>query len=156
MSDEIAVEQILAVLAEGIEGPQQSWSYFLDQGPDAGLRRTLAAVSAEDASKEIGGSTIAAHVHHLVFSAHAFGTFIAGDRRRHDWNESWRVTTVDAAAWDALREELRTSSDGLRKIVQDHAKSDSLSMGGSIGVVAHLAYHVGAIRQKLATLKAAQ
>src|SRR5690606_38835499 len=31
-----ALEQLIAVLREGFEGPQQRWSYFTDGGPEAG------------------------------------------------------------------------------------------------------------------------
>lgn len=153
MSDEFAVDQILAVLTEGIEGPRTALTYFLDKGPDTGLRNMLGGVSAVDASRSIGGNSIAAHAHHLVFSARVFGMFIAGDRRRHDWQESWRVSAVDDAEWNALRGEVLTSYDELRNIVREHARTDAAAMGGAVGVAAHLAYHIGAMRQKIAVLK---
>lgn len=155
MSESIAVSKILAVLGEAMYGPSHKLSYFLDKGPDAGLRNTLASLSAEEASTLIGGSSIAAHVHHVIFSARAFGAFISGDHRKHDWNESWVVSDVDEAAWDALREDVRTTHEDLRDIVRTHAATDDASLGGAIGAVAHVAYHVGAIRQKLSTLRSA-
>ncbi len=156
MSDELAVEQILGVLVEGIDGPQHTYSYFLDHGPDAGLRNTLATVSATEASTPVGGNTIAAHAHHLVFSARVVGMFIAGERRKHDWSESWRITAVDDEEWIALRNEVVSSYESLRDTVRAHATDDALAMGGAVGVAAHLAYHVGAIRQKISTLRSAE
>lgn len=152
MSDQTAVDQIIAVLDEGLEGPAHKWSYYLDQ--DAGLRKTLAALPAEEASRNVGGSSIAAHVHHIVFSFRAFGTFIAGDRTQYDWNESWVVKEVDAAAWDALRSELETQFQALRDTIRQHASDGALPLGASMGAAAHLAYHVGAIRQKLTQVRA--
>jgi DinB family protein len=155
MSESIAVKQILAVLGEAMHGPSHKLSYFLDKGPGAGLRNTLAGLSAEEASQSIGGTSIAAHVHHVVFSARAFGAFISGDHRKEDWNESWVVSEVDAAAWDTLRADVAKTHEDLRDIVRTHAATDDASMGGSIGAVAHVAYHVGAIRQKVSTLRSA-
>ncbi|HEX7831035.1 MAG TPA: hypothetical protein VF787_15370 [Thermoanaerobaculia bacterium] len=155
MSESSAVNHILAVLGEAMDGPSHQLSYFLDKGPDAGLRNTLAGLSAEEASKPIGGTSIAAHVHHIIFSARAFGAFITGDHRKHDWNDSWVVSEVDGAAWDALRTDVETTHGGLCEIVRKHAVTDDASMGGSVAAVAHVAYHVGAIRQKLSTLRSA-
>lgn len=145
-------DQLLAVLREGWEGPAGAWSYFLDRGPDAGLRNTLAKVSASDASREIGGNSIAAHAGHVLFSFDAFGAFIAGDRTRRDWNESWRVSTVDDAAWAKLQSELAARYEELLRAVETHAGTGTEAAGGSVGAVAHLAYHIGAIRQKVVLL----
>jgi hypothetical protein len=64
-------EQLLAVLREGFEGPTEEVGYYLDT--DAGLRRTLGALTATDASRPIGGNSVAAHAHHILFSLNAFG-----------------------------------------------------------------------------------
>jgi hypothetical protein len=140
-------DQIVAVLREGFEGPAQSLSYYLD-GPEAGLRNTLAALSAEEASRSWGGNSVAAHAHHILFSFHAFGAYIAGDRTQKDWNQSWAVSTVDAASWEALQRDLGRAYEDLLAAIEANPRK-----GGDRGAVAaatHLAYHVGAIRQKLA------
>lgn len=145
-------DQLLAVLREGWEGPAHRLSYFLDKGPDAGLRNTLAKVSADDASREIGGNSIAAHAGHVLFSFDAFGAFIAGDRTKRDWNQSWLVSTVDDASWAKLQSDLAARYEELLRTVETHAGAGEDALGGAIGVVAHLAYHIGAIRQKIAAL----
>jgi hypothetical protein len=140
-------KQLLAVLAEGFEGPRTTLSYFLDDSPDAGLRKTLAALSAADASREIGGNSIAAHAHHVLFSFEAFRAFIAGDRNSRDWNESWRVSTVDEGQWKTLQGDLERGYKLLREAVRGADADEALR--GSLAAVTHLAYHIGAIRQKL-------
>lgn len=153
MSD-IATRQLLAALSEGFEGPKSSISYYLDGGPDAGLRRTLASLSAEEASRDWGGNSVAAHAHHILFSFDAFGAYITGDHTQRDWNESWTVNTVDAAQWETLQQNLADRYTALRALVKT-LPDDEKAIGAAIAAVAHLAYHIGAIRQKIAALRRA-
>lgn len=152
MSDAIAVEQILAVLAEGQDGPAGPRSYYLDDG--GGLDATLAALTAEEASRRIGGNSIAGQVEHILFSLRAFGTFIRGERITYDWNESWSVSEVDASAWNALRARVAPAFAELRSIIEEHAEKGVKPLGGSLAAITHLAYHLGAIRQKVTMLRA--
>lgn len=150
VSTDVAVEQLLAVLAEAFEGPKQNWSYFTDQGAEAGLFGTLIGLNATTASRVWGGTTIAAHVHHAAFALAASAAWISGDRSSHDWHESWSVITVTDAEWRGLQQRLRDNYDELRKSVVSHGSTNVESLGGAVGAVAHAAYHLGAIRQKAA------
>jgi hypothetical protein len=145
--------QLMAVLQEGFEGPRDRWSYFTDHGVDAGLFGTLARITPVDASRLAGGTSIAAHVHHLTFGLHASSAWIRGERASRDWHESWRVVTVDPAAWEEMLADLRRGYDDLKQAIEGHAASSVDATGGAIGAVAHLAYHLGAIRQKVAFLR---
>ena len=147
-------DQLLAVLREGFEGPAKV-TYFLDGGPDAGLRNTLAGLSAEEASRTWGGNSVAAHAHHSLFSFGAFGAFISGDRSPADWNESWKVSSVDEAAWAKLQQDLAEAYEKLRATIETHAGTNPYATGGSLAAVTHLAYHIGAIRQKIVASRAA-
>jgi hypothetical protein len=146
---DIILDQLLAVLREGIEGPPKRWSYFTDSGPEAGLLGTLGKVDAAAASRPVGGSTIAAHVHHLVFGLEVSAAWIRGERRQWNWPESWSVSTVDAAEWACLVAQLRDHYQELRQEVAAHATDGAEAFGGAVGVVAHVAYHLGAVRQKV-------
>jgi hypothetical protein len=143
------VDQLLAVLREAFEGPPESWSYFTDNDPAAGLFGTLAPLSASDASRLHGGTSIAAHVHHILFSLEVSTAWLSGDRSRRNWQESWSVSEVDDAAWARMLEQLRSGYAELRQAFETHAGSDAETVGGAIAAVAHVAYHLGAIRQKL-------
>lgn len=148
------VDQLLATLSEGFEGPgEQKFTYFLDKAPDAGLRNLLAGMTPEEASKTIGGNSVAAHAHHLLFSFEAFGGFIAGDRRKRDWDESWKVSTVDGGSWAKLQSDLESAYASLVRTIRENAEKSEPAAGGSVGAVAHLAYHIGAIRQKVVLLR---
>jgi len=148
VSADVAIEQLLAVLAEAFEGPQQKWSYFTDHGAESGLFGTLAALNATTASRVWGGTTIAAHAHHVRFALAASAAWIAGDRSSHNWPESWSVITVTDAEWRSLQQGLRDKYEELRKAVAAHAAASVESLGGAVGAAAHAAYHLGAIRQK--------
>jgi hypothetical protein len=147
-----AIEQILAVLEEAFENPTKPWTYFTDKDPRSGLFGLIDSLDADEASRTLGGTSIAAHVFHVVFSLEATTTWIRGDRTRSDWSQSWKVAEVDDGAWDLLREQVRDSYGELREAILHHATDSVTSLGGAIGVVAHMAYHLGAVRQKLALL----
>ena len=155
ISTEIAIQQLLAVLAEAFEGPQQGWSYFTDSGTASGLFGTLAGLAAADASRAWGGTTIAAHVHHAAFAVEASAAWIAGDRGARNWQESWSVSAVNDAGWRHLQQRLRDGYAELRQAIAGHAFEGAKEFGGSAAAVAHAAYHLGAVRQKIAASRAA-
>src|SRR4029453_7424700 len=107
MPDELPflIPQIRAVLREAFEGGQGSWTYFIDNRPNTGMLGTIDALTAAQASQPSGAgdSTVAAHLHHVCFSLEEAAAFIRGDHSPRDWSESWKVKTVDDAAWAALR-----------------------------------------------------
>jgi hypothetical protein len=143
------VGQILDVLGEAFEGPKERWSYFTDNRSDAGLFGTLGKLAAADASRTLGKTSIAAHVHHVIFGLDASARWIEGSRTTHDWKESWSTDTVNDAEWARMREKLRSSYKDMRRDIELYASSSKESMGGVIGALAHVAYHLGAIRQKV-------
>ncbi len=150
ISTQDAVSQVQAVLGEALEGPQHSWSYFTDSGPESGLFGTLDRLSAADASRVSAGSSIAAHAYHASFALDASAAWIRGDRSKHDWPASWSVSTVDEPAWRRVRDDLRGRYAALREAIESHARESSEAFGGAVAALAHAAYHLGAIRQKAA------
>ena len=63
------------------------------------------------------------------------------------WEDAWKISAVDAARWEEIRNGLR---DEARQWLQalnspPHASDEELTV--IISIVAHLAYHLGAIRQ---------
>jgi hypothetical protein len=151
VTGEAVVVQIVTVLREAFEGTEKgSGSYFIDPGPDGGFFGTLVKLDSGTASRAVGGNSIASHVHHVAFGLEASAAWIRGDRSPRDWKESWSVKTVDDPEWRTLLETLRRRYDDLRSAIETHSTSGDDSMGGAIGGVAHAAYHLGAVRQKLA------
>ena len=64
-----------------------------------------------------------------------------------DWAASWRRTTVNEQAWTALRERLRQATRHWQAALELPREMSDVELNGVIGSVAHLAYHLGAIRQ---------
>ncbi len=98
----IVIGQLLAVVREAQEGPPERWSYFTDNGSNAGFFGTLAPLTAADASRPVAGTSVAAHVHHAAWTLGATAAWIRGDRSRRDWKESWQLNAVDDAAWKRM------------------------------------------------------
>jgi hypothetical protein len=60
---------------------------------------------------------------------------------------------VDDAAWASLQEQMRARYQELRQAIESiesHGAADAETVGGALGALAHVAYHLGAIRQKAA------
>ena len=64
-----------------------------------------------------------------------------------DWSASWRKTTVSEDEWRALRAALRDEAGRWLKAWRVPRDVQEIELNGMIGSVAHLAYHLGAIRQ---------
>lgn len=149
----VAVQQLLSVLREAVEGQWGTWTYFIDKRPDAGLLGALATVSAEEASRVWGDTTIAAHAHHAAFAMAASEAAIEGGQTPVDWKESWRVTAVDDAVWRELVARVDREYRRLRRATESRAASSGEAFGEAVGSIAHVAYHLGAIRQKIVGLQ---
>lgn len=151
----IVIGQLVAVLREALEGSPERWSYFTDAGPQGGLFGTLSPLQAGDVSRPVAGTTVAAHVFHTAWAMGATAAWIRGDRSPQNWKESWRITTVDDTAWTELVADLRRQYEDLRQAIQSHALDNEESFGGAVGAITHVAYHLSAVRQKVAMLHSA-
>jgi hypothetical protein len=142
----------LALLfAELIDGPSPDAAYMLNGG-DPGLLRSLDRLSAGAASSApaSGGASIAAHVDHVRYGLELMNRWSAGEAdpwSSADWTASWRRTSVSDEQWAALREQLRGETRRWHKGLETPRKMSALELNGVIASVAHLAYHLGAIRQ---------
>lgn len=154
VSLEQVVSHVLGVLDESIDPRDGRWSYFTDPGPDAGLLGSVRDLSAAEASVVVGGTSIAQHLHHVIFSMNASASWIRGERVSHDWEKSWGPPVVDDATWADLLQRVRDGHQPLRAAVMELAEADDEAIGAAVGAVAHLAYHLGAIRQKRAVVRA--
>lgn len=149
-----AVGQLLSVLREAVEGPSGPSTYFIDNRPDAGLLGALGSIDAAGASRIWGDTTIAAHAHHIAFAMADSAAIIEGNRTPPDWKESWRVKTVDDADWKELAARVGREYQRLRRAIESRASWGGEAFGDAVGAIAHVAYHLGAIRQKVVALRA--
>jgi hypothetical protein len=137
------------LLGELVDGPPGAAAYMLNRG-DLGLLRSLDALTARDASAAVaGGASVAAHVDHLRYGLSLMNRWSAGENPFDgaDWSASWRKTSVSAAEWQELRIALRTEAHRWLEVLRAPRDVSAVELNGIVGSIAHLAYHLGAIRQ---------
>lgn len=137
------------LFAELTEGAPLSEAYMMNRG-DPGLLRSLEKLSATAASKLTGnGSSIAAHVEHLRYGLSLMNRWAAGENpfATADWSAAWRKTRVSAAEWKKLRDDFDTEARRWLAALKEPREMSEPDLNSVIGSIAHLAYHVGAIRQ---------
>jgi hypothetical protein len=140
------LKDTLFILRETFEGsPEGAGSAYLDQG--IGVFPTLEGISYETASREINETTIAAHTEHLKFYLDRICEFIGGRTEKVNWEQSWLIETVDENEWDILRAGMRSSYEGVLKCFAEIETWNQDNIGDAIAIIAHTAYHLGAIRQ---------
>lgn len=140
------LKDALIVLRETFEGsPPGVSSAFLDRG--VGIFSSLDKVNAEAASRDVSGSTIAAHTEHLKFYVDRLREFMEGRTEEVNWDQSWLIETVDSNEWDILREGVHVSYEKLLRRIADTPEWDQNNIGDLIAIIAHSAYHLSAIRQ---------
>lgn len=147
----VIVGLLLRLLREGFEGAPGPWTYFTDTSVGTGVLSTIDVLTAAQASHAGGPglTTIAGHVHHLEASVSNATRAVRGEQVSRDRSQSWTVATVDDAAWSALRASLRRAYGDLLVAVGMRSVWDEDALGTAIGAIAHTAYHLGAIRQRL-------
>jgi hypothetical protein len=144
----LLTDALRGLLTELAAGPPGKSAYVLNPG-DRGLLESLRALSAAQASaRPQGRSSIASHVHHLHY-----GFTLANRRTRGEdpykdanWSESWRRQEVDEAEWSRLLTALDDEIKQWREAMEPR-EWDPVVLTGAIASIAHLAYHLGAIRQ---------
>ena len=152
---QMMVGQLQYVLQEALEGPRDAkWSYFTDNRPKSGLLGSVRSLSADEASRVVGTASVAAHIHHTIFGMEVASAWISGNRTPHDWSESWSVTEVNDQQWTDMVERLEDEYRTLRQCIGAFTLTDEIAAGNSAGGLAHVAYHLGAVQQKMEILTA--
>jgi hypothetical protein len=140
---------LATLFGELVEGTAPSGGYVLNAG-DKGLLRSLDTLSAAAASVPTAtGSSIAAHVDHVRYGLSLMNRWSAGDNpfTDADWSASWKRRQVSDDEWQMLRTELRTEATRWLNALRTPRDVQQMELNGIIGSIAHLAYHLGAIRQ---------
>jgi len=142
----VFIESVAYLLRETFEGsPEGQPSAYLDRG--IGFFSTLEELSAEAASREFEGTTVAAQTEHAKFYLDRLCEFINGRTEAVNWDDSWLIEDVDDQEWTALQTSVRKSyADSLQCLANARGWTQ-VQVGMAIGLVAHTAYHLGAIRQ---------
>ena len=143
------VQTIGTLLAELVDGASKEGGYILNPG-DEGLLRSLEKLSAADASARTPtGSSIAAHADHLRYGLSLMNRWSEGENpfASADWGASWRKVVVSEPEWRQRLADLRGETSRWLDAVRRPREVTDVELNGMIGSIAHLAYHLGAIRQ---------
>ena len=128
---------------------------YLDRGTS--LFETLDTVTAEEASIPVGGkcASLAAQVAHVIFYIESWERYaLQGDNSPRDWGYIWRtVEKVTAEEWEDYKSKLKEAYGRIDKLFRENTVWNDDTIGGSLSIVVHTAYHLGEIRQALCTLK---
>jgi hypothetical protein len=136
---------------ELVDGAAADVCWMLNKN-DVGLLRSLDRLSASAASSvpASGGASIAAHVDHLRYGLSLMNRWSSGEANpwaTADWTTSWGRNTVSEAEWAGLRQELGREARAWLEALRTPRDYSEIELTGAIASVAHLAYHLGAIRQ---------
>lgn len=139
------------LFAELVDGTSGRGGAFILNSGDIGLLRSLDKLSAAEASRSAhGGATIAAHAQHLRYGLSLMNRWAAeGGNPFADatWEEPWKISEVDAAAWKEIRNGLADEAHRWLTVLGSPRGASDVELAGMLASVAHLAYHLGAIRQ---------
>jgi hypothetical protein len=143
-----ALARLFAELVDGASGT--AGAFILNTG-DAGLLRSLDTLSAADASRAVNdGATIAAHALHLRYGLSLMNRWATeGGNPFADatWDAAWKTSIVDAHTWQVIRDRLRDEAHRWLQALASPRDATDIELTGMIASIAHLAYHLGAIRQ---------
>lgn len=139
------------LFAELVEGPPPHAGAFMLNSGDIGLLRSLDCLSAAEASQSTnGGATIAAHAQHVRYGLSLMNRWAAEGGNpfaNARWDEAWRTSSVNETEWQEIKTGLCRESEGWLNALKSPRDAGRIEITGMIGSIAHLAYHLGAIRQ---------
>jgi hypothetical protein len=136
---------------ELIDGADAHAAWMLNGG-DAGLLQSIETLTAAAASRvpEAGGASIAAHVDHVRYGLSLMNRWARGEPNpwaTADWTASWRRPAVTDSEWTSLRQGLADDARAWLDTLRTPRDYSGFELTGVIASIAHLAYHLGAIRQ---------
>jgi hypothetical protein len=139
------------LFAELVEGATDAAGGFVLNSGDIGLLRSLDRITAEDASLSAnGGGSIASHARHVRDGLSLINRWAEeGGNPFADatWDEAWMAGPVDAVAWEQVRADLRREAQRWRRHLESPRDVSDVELAGMVASIAHVAYHLGAIRQ---------
>jgi hypothetical protein len=143
-----ALARLFSELVSGI--PAKAGGFILNSG-DEGLLRSLEKLTAADASRSVnGGATVAAHAQHVRYGLSLMNRWATeGGNPFADatWDAAWRISAVDEPQWKEIRAGLRLETHRWHEVLGSPREVNEVELMGLIASIAHLAYHLGAIRQ---------
>jgi hypothetical protein len=153
---EQVIKPLLDILHEVYIGTENNESWVIDAKPGEGFSRAVKSLTAKEASTPgvPGGSTVAGHTGHLKWSLDFALQYYEGKQPKGDWAESWQKGTVDDAEWAQLQQELLESYSKIAAAIAAVKDwSNPYFVQGTLALLPHAAYHLGAIKQLIIAVK---
>jgi hypothetical protein len=151
----------LALYDEAYAGPPDpKGTWFTDNEPDCGFLGTIGKLSAARASRPASAGespTIASHAAHLRYALSLVNRAAKGENPylSADWAGSWATRSVSEEEWASLVSGLRAEYSAFREVLAAGGLWEADDMlTGTLGLICHGAWHLGAIRQALGLVKA--
>ena len=63
------------------------------------------------------------------------------------WDEAWKISSVTDGQWEEIRNGMREETGRWLQVLESPREVADVELTGMIASIAHLAYHLGAIRQ---------
>lgn len=127
------------------EGNDYTW--FVEGSE--GFFQAIDDVSAAEASLRLTPemSSIAAHTDHTRYYIRQANLMMRGQPEPADWEGSWKRQSVTDKEWESVRQGLRGEVSALLEWVRQHGEDNPDHYLGGLAMVAHSAFHLGAVRQ---------
>ena len=139
------------LFSELVDGVTSSAGGFVLNKGDIGLLRSLAHLSAEQASRSTNdGATIAAHAQHVRYGLslmNEWGSNGGNPFANAKWDEAWKIKAVGEDQWKEIRGGLANEAHRWKEVLATPREVNGMELTGLISSIVHLAYHLGAVRQ---------
>ena len=148
---------LATLFSELVDGANNPGGAFVLNSGDLGLLRSLDKLSSAQASESVhGGATIAAHARHVQYGlsltnrwAREGGNPFADAK----WDEAWKTSKVSDEEWREIRDALRADAREWSGALGTAREVSTVELSGMVASIAHLAYHLGAMRQIASTAR---
>ena len=151
MTTDDSARTMAHLFAELVDGVTSGRGGFMLNTGDIGMLRSLDKLSAEDASRSTnGGATIAAHAQHVRYGLslmNEWGSQGGNPFANAKWDEAWKISRVNDAQWTEIKNGLRDEAHRWVEVLKTPREVSGIELTGMVSSIAHLAYHLGAIRQ---------
>ncbi|MBO9659661.1 MAG: DinB family protein [Chitinophagaceae bacterium] len=151
------LQPFIELMNEIYIGGEGKDTFVIDREPGLGVISAVKTISASDASTPThqGGTTIAAHTGHLKWSLDYALEFYKGKMPEGwNWDDSWTRFNVTDEEWQELQNELTASYQRLITAINNVGDwSHPMLLKGTLALLPHASYHLGAIKQLMLAVK---
>jgi len=142
---------LTTLFAELVDGaPSGGGAFVLNSGDVASCVRSTRCPPSDASRSTSGGATIAAHAQHVRYGLSLMNRWAReGGNPFADakWDEAWKTSVVSEREWSEIRAGLRDESHQWLQALGSPRDVATVELSGMIASIAHLAYHLGAMRQ---------